>query len=129
MELERQGNVLLIAHQAVLRCILAYFTEKSLTELPYISVPLHTLIKITPVASGCEVEHIRLPIEAVNTHRPRPGSPTYRRLRVSSETAYELSDRTASSLNLGEGDSVVSTVGGPQFSLPTSRERMEEATG
>lgn len=28
MELERQGNVLLIAHQAVLRCLLAYFLDK-----------------------------------------------------------------------------------------------------
>ena len=55
MELERQGNVVLIAHQAVLRGILAYFMEKPLSELPYIKVPLHTLIKITPVAYGCEV--------------------------------------------------------------------------
>ena len=46
---------MLIAHQAVLRGILAYFLDKPLSELPYIKVPLHTLIKITPVASGCEV--------------------------------------------------------------------------
>ena len=51
----RQGNVVLIGHQAVLRCILAYFLEKPLSDLPYISVPLHTLIKLTPVAYGCEV--------------------------------------------------------------------------
>ena len=47
--------MVLIAHQAILRGILAYFMEKPLTELPYIKVPLHTLIKITPVAYGCEV--------------------------------------------------------------------------
>jgi len=117
MELERQGNVVLIGHQAVLRCILAYFMEKPLSELPYIHVPLHTLIKITPVAYGCEVEHIRLPIEAVDTHRPRPVSPTHKRLRISSETARELSDRTAASLSLGQGDKVVKTVGGPQFHM------------
>jgi len=117
MELERQGNVVLIGHQAVLRCVLAYFMEKPLSELPYIHVPLHTLIKITPVAYGCEVEHIRLPIEAVDTHRPRPVSPTHKRLRISSETARELSDRTASSLSLGQGDKVVKTVGGPQFHM------------
>ena len=51
----RQENIVLIAHQAVLRGILAYFLDKPLSELPYIKVPLHTLIKITPVASGCEV--------------------------------------------------------------------------
>ena len=38
MELERQGNVLLVAHQAVLRCILAYFLDKPLEHLPYIKV-------------------------------------------------------------------------------------------
>jgi 6-phosphofructo-2-kinase / fructose-2,6-biphosphatase 2 len=29
MELERQGNVLVVSHQAVIRCLLAYFTDKS----------------------------------------------------------------------------------------------------
>lgn len=29
MELERQGNVLVVSHQAVLRCVLAYFLDKS----------------------------------------------------------------------------------------------------
>ena len=56
----RQGNVVVIAHQAVLRCILAYFMEKHLSDLPYIKVPLHTLIKITPVAYGCEVDYYNL---------------------------------------------------------------------
>lgn len=32
MELERQGNVLLIAHQAVLRCLLAYFLDEPSSE-------------------------------------------------------------------------------------------------
>lgn len=43
-----------------------------LEELPYLEVPLHTIIKLTPVAYGCKVEHISLPIEAVDTHRPKP---------------------------------------------------------
>ena len=118
MELERQENIVLIAHQAVLRAILAYFQDKPLTDLPYIKVPLHTLIKITPVASGCEVEYIKFPVEAVDTHRPRPDNPTHKRLRVSSETAAELSDRTAATLSLRtHEDTVNSSVGGPQFSL------------
>lgn len=29
MELERQENVLVVGHQAVLRCLLAYFLDKS----------------------------------------------------------------------------------------------------
>lgn len=32
MELERQGNVLVICHQAVMRCLLAYFLDKSAGE-------------------------------------------------------------------------------------------------
>ncbi|XP_062454654.1 6-phosphofructo-2-kinase/fructose-2,6-bisphosphatase 1 isoform X2 [Rhea pennata] len=60
MELERQENVLVICHQAVMRCLLAYFLDKS------------AVLKLTPVAYGCEVESIFLNVEAVNTHRERP---------------------------------------------------------
>ena len=38
--------------QAVMRCILAYFTDLPKEELPYIKVPLHTIVKLTPVAYG-----------------------------------------------------------------------------
>uniref|UniRef100_A0A7N8X0U3 6-phosphofructo-2-kinase/fructose-2,6-bisphosphatase-like n=1 Tax=Mastacembelus armatus TaxID=205130 RepID=A0A7N8X0U3_9TELE len=51
MELERQENVLVICHQAVMRCLLAYFLDKS---------------------AGCKVESVFLNIEAVNTHRDKP---------------------------------------------------------
>ncbi|XP_040399680.1 6-phosphofructo-2-kinase/fructose-2,6-bisphosphatase 1 isoform X6 [Cygnus olor] len=72
MELERQENVLVICHQAVMRCLLAYFLDKSAEELPYLRCPLHTVLKLTPVAYGCEVESIFLNVEAVNTHREKP---------------------------------------------------------
>ncbi|PWA29451.1 hypothetical protein CCH79_00017098 [Gambusia affinis] len=82
MELERQENVLVICHQAVMRCLLAYFLDKSASELPYLKCPLHTVLKLTPVAYGpsplpllllrCKVESVFLNIEAVNTHRDRP---------------------------------------------------------
>jgi len=39
-------------------------------------VPLHTLIKITPMAYGCHEERYTLPIEAVDTHRPKPSKKT-----------------------------------------------------
>ncbi|XP_073184939.1 6-phosphofructo-2-kinase/fructose-2,6-bisphosphatase 3 isoform X1 [Lepidochelys kempii] len=69
MELERQENVLVICHQAVMRCLLAYFLDKSAAEMPYLKCPLHTVLKLTPVAYGCRVESICLNVEAVNTHR------------------------------------------------------------
>ncbi|XP_029471682.1 6-phosphofructo-2-kinase/fructose-2,6-bisphosphatase 3 isoform X1 [Rhinatrema bivittatum] len=71
MELERQENVLVICHQAVMRCLLAYFLDKSADEMPYLKCPLHTVLKLTPVAYGCRVESISLNVEAVNTHRER----------------------------------------------------------
>ncbi|XP_043389433.1 6-phosphofructo-2-kinase/fructose-2,6-bisphosphatase 2 isoform X15 [Chelonia mydas] len=76
MELERQGSVLVIAHQAVMRCLLAYFLDKSADELPYLKCPLHTIFKLTPVAYGCKVETITLNVEAVNTHRDKPSGST-----------------------------------------------------
>ncbi|XP_049616994.1 6-phosphofructo-2-kinase/fructose-2,6-bisphosphatase 3 isoform X1 [Syngnathus scovelli] len=72
MELERQENVLVICHQAVMRCLLAYFLDKSADEMPYLKCPLHTVLKLTPVAYGCKIESISLNVEAVNTHRDRP---------------------------------------------------------
>lgn len=41
-------------------------------EMPYLKCPLHTVLKLTPVAYGCKVESISLNVEAVNTHRERP---------------------------------------------------------
>ncbi|XP_073888149.1 6-phosphofructo-2-kinase/fructose-2,6-bisphosphatase 4 isoform X6 [Macaca fascicularis] len=72
MELERQENVLVICHQAVMRCLLAYFLDKAAEQLPYLKCPLHTVLKLTPVAYGCKVESIFLNVAAVNTHRDRP---------------------------------------------------------
>ncbi|XP_051050782.1 6-phosphofructo-2-kinase/fructose-2,6-bisphosphatase 3 isoform X4 [Phodopus roborovskii] len=71
MELERQENVLVICHQAVLRCLLAYFLDKSAEEMPYLKCPLHTVLKLTPVAYGCRMESIYLNVESVSTHRER----------------------------------------------------------
>uniref|UniRef100_A0A183FD87 6PF2K domain-containing protein n=1 Tax=Heligmosomoides polygyrus TaxID=6339 RepID=A0A183FD87_HELPZ len=54
MELERQANVLVVSHQAVLRCILAYFYDRTQDELPYIDLGLHSLVKLTPRAYHCD---------------------------------------------------------------------------
>ena len=116
--MERQENVMVVTHQAVTRCLLAYFLDKDSgnnrsglveftevsfcnylnlkdvfvplelafpikhifllfsDELPYLKVPLHTVIKLTPVAYGCKVEHIPLDVKAVDTHRPKPAVST-----------------------------------------------------
>ncbi|KAL8603347.1 hypothetical protein ACOMHN_039710 [Nucella lapillus] len=72
LELERQENVVVICHQAVLRCILAYFLDKTSEELPYLNVPLHSVMKLTPVANGCRMEMIPVEVPAVDTYRLKP---------------------------------------------------------
>ncbi|KAG6817352.1 hypothetical protein H0H87_009951 [Tephrocybe sp. NHM501043] len=58
MELERQENILIIGHQAILRCLYAYFHYLPQADLPYIKIPLHTVIKLTPRAYGCDEERL-----------------------------------------------------------------------
>ena len=60
-ELERIDKPLLIvAHQAVLRCLYAYFLDIPMEELPYLSIPLHTLIKLEPMAYGCKEKRVKI---------------------------------------------------------------------
>jgi 6-phosphofructo-2-kinase/fructose-2,6-biphosphatase 2 len=43
-------------------------------ELPYLEVPLHTVMKLEPRAYGCQVEMVKLPVDCVDTHRAKPGT-------------------------------------------------------
>jgi len=48
-EIERSKEpVIVVAHQAVIRCLYAYFSKHDIVEIPYISIPLHTVIKLLP---------------------------------------------------------------------------------
>jgi broad specificity phosphatase PhoE/predicted kinase len=61
IQLERQeAPVLVIAHQAVLRALYAYMMDRPPQECPSISIPLHTVIQLTPNAYGCEEKRFRL---------------------------------------------------------------------
>jgi 6-phosphofructo-2-kinase/fructose-2,6-biphosphatase 2 len=69
----------------------AYFHHLPQEDLPYIKIPLHTVVKLTPKAYGCDEERYvfviflghggnglwcryALPIAAVDTHRPKPST-------------------------------------------------------
>ncbi len=68
VELERERRpVLVVAHQAVLRALYAYLMDRPPEELPYLAMPLHTVIRLTPITYGCEEARIPLP--------PQPSSP------------------------------------------------------
>jgi 6-phosphofructo-2-kinase/fructose-2,6-biphosphatase 2 len=69
MELERSEDILIVTHQAVLRCIYAYFMKKDQAKSPWMNVPLHTLIKLTPRAYGTDEERYEANIPAVSTWR------------------------------------------------------------
>lgn len=71
MELERQENILIITHQAVLRCIYAYFMNVPQEESPWMSIPLHTLIKLEPRAYSTLVSRIKADIPAVSTYKEK----------------------------------------------------------
>ncbi|CAO3651199.1 unnamed protein product [Cunninghamella blakesleeana] len=89
MELERHENILIVGHQAILRCIYAYFMNYNQEELPYIKIPLHTVIELTPKAYHCEEKRYKADIQAVNTHRPKPTDATQRKQKLSVQTTIE----------------------------------------
>lgn len=71
MELERSENILIVTHQAVLRCIYAYFMGVTQEKSPWMEVPLHCLIKLTPRAYKTEEERFYANIPAVSTWREK----------------------------------------------------------
>ena len=56
-ELERATQpILVIAHQAVLRCLYGYFMDKSESEIPFLKIDLHTIYKLSPTDYSTEVD-------------------------------------------------------------------------
>lgn len=67
IELERYRTpVLVVAHRAVLRAMVAYFQQLPIVETPHLDMPLHTIIKLTPTAYGCLEERVPLAPQVEN---------------------------------------------------------------
>jgi broad specificity phosphatase PhoE/predicted kinase len=61
IELERYRTpVLVICHRAVGRALTAYFLQRPPAEAPHLAMPLHTVLKLTPTAYGCEEQRVAL---------------------------------------------------------------------
>lgn len=61
VEIEReQRPVLVVAHQAVLRALYAYLMDKPSRDCPFLPIPLHTVIRLTPTTYGCDETRIEL---------------------------------------------------------------------
>lgn len=92
-------------------------------------MPLHSVIKLTPVAYGCRVEYIKIPIEAVDTHRPKPPVPGYLDEKFRFTTSPERS-RNTSGENLLDGPfSVLSINGNGSETLPDKTTNGEKDAG
>lgn len=61
LDMERyRERLLVVAHQGILRILLAYFTGLDRKDAPYVKVPLNHIIKLMPHAYGCNQEDICL---------------------------------------------------------------------
>lgn len=52
--MRHEAPILIVSHQATLRVLYAYLMNSTPQECPRLSIPLHTLIQITPKAYGAE---------------------------------------------------------------------------
>jgi len=80
--------VLVVGHQAVLRCLYSYFLDLPMETTPYLEIPLHTLIKLTPSPYGCFEERFHL--------MDIPGEPETKPIK--SEKKFNSYSRRTSSL-------------------------------
>ncbi|KAG8132041.1 hypothetical protein E2320_009932, partial [Naja naja] len=113
MELERQENVLVISHQAVMRCLLAYFLDKS---------------------AGCKLEMISLNVEAVDTHRDKPStvnnlpkSQTPVRMRRNSFTPLASPDTVKRPCNYSVGSQPLNPAGSLLFQEAQDQQKLQES--
>eukprot|EP00747_Dinoflagellata_sp_TGD_P020962 gnl/TRDRNA2_/TRDRNA2_128172_c0_seq1.p1 gnl/TRDRNA2_/TRDRNA2_128172_c0~~gnl/TRDRNA2_/TRDRNA2_128172_c0_seq1.p1 ORF type:complete len:138 (-),score=24.48 gnl/TRDRNA2_/TRDRNA2_128172_c0_seq1:98-454(-) len=72
LEMERiRERLLIIGHQGVLRVLYAYWKGMRLEEAPKVSIPLNTVVKLTPQTYGCLEERVKL----LDPYHADPGDP------------------------------------------------------
>lgn len=58
-EMERTREpILIVGHQGIHRILYAYFMGLSREDAPYVSIPLNTIIQLTPHAYGCHEKRL-----------------------------------------------------------------------
>lgn len=72
-DIKPDENLIIISHQAVIRCILSAIQGISMEELPYVNVPLHYLLKVEFHKTGQHVvQKLPLKVQCVDTYRHKP---------------------------------------------------------
>ena len=72
--MNKSNNLLVVSHQAVVRCIYAYLMKLPIEELPYVKIPLHTVMKVTFSNGRNIIQKTKLNVECVDTHREKPSN-------------------------------------------------------
>jgi len=68
-------NILVVSHQATIRCLISHLLGTPLQEVPYTKVPLHTIMKLsTNMGYNYPPQYYRLPVDCVDTFRPKPSN-------------------------------------------------------
>ncbi len=63
-EIERSKvPIILVSHQAVIRCVYGFFAKKLIDEIPHLKIPLHTILKLTPQTYFCSVDKIHFDLK------------------------------------------------------------------
>jgi len=60
--------VIIVAHQAIIRCLYAYFCKFDIEDVPHLSVNLHTVIKLVP--ENYQVHEYKYNLERSQNHTP-----------------------------------------------------------
>ena len=55
-------HLLIVAHQAILRCIVTYLLKGDLRKLPNTKIPQHSLIRVTYLNGENIIDYIRTPV-------------------------------------------------------------------
>lgn len=73
-EIERQRRpVLVVAHRAVLRCLLGYFEGTPKEQVPFVPLPLHSVVVMNADREGWRSQRFRLPPDVPDSGKNEPG--------------------------------------------------------
>ena len=63
-ELERgEEDLIIVSHQAVLRCLYAYFLDLPPAEIPFLDIPLNTVFCLQPMTYGCKEKRTKINLD------------------------------------------------------------------
>ena len=100
-ELDRAHNNVIIAHQATLRCLFGFLLKKPAREIPYIKVPLHTVITVKFIRGENVFNFHKLAVECVDTYKPKFESSVHSKAEeIPNEKKFSYTDENANGATL-----------------------------